>query len=201
MTNRRKVIFVQGHGMSSPTEVNDWPFQLGQALKKYDIDFIHLAMPNPMYPEVNEWVNFLNQQKFDVDLDTYFVGHSLGCITIARFLEKLPEKNIAGGCVMVSGFCSFPEVPVLQEFCTRPLDFSLVKKHSRDFVMVVSDNDRVIPPSFSEELASKLGAKVIVEHKKGHFVTGTKEIPSVLNSILEIGKIKKKVSIRNLFGF
>jgi len=201
MKNKKKVIFVPGHGLSSPTEVTDWPNWLGQQLEKKGFDFIRLSMPNPMYPEVGAYVDFLNQQKFEVDENTYFVGHSLGCITTARFLEKLPLANVAGGCVFVAGFCSFLEIPLLQEFCTLPLDFSEVRKHSKEFTVIISDNDHVIPRVRSEELAEKLNAKIIVEHKKGHFISGIREIRSALDAILEMDKQKSKFSIWKILGF
>lgn len=190
---KKRVIFVPGHAVSSPTEKSDWPKWLAKELENCGFEFIVLAMPNPTYPEIKIWLNYLVEQNFKIDQDTYFVGHSLGCITIARYLEKLPEKSVAGGCVFVAGFCSFPKIPILEDFCSLPLDFSKVKKHAREFVMIISDNDRVIPKPYSEELAEKVGARIETEHKMGHFVTGTKKIPSILNSILEMDQMREEL--------
>lgn len=201
MSNKKKVIFVQGHGMSSPTEVTDWPSNLDRELNNKGFDFIALAMPNPMYPDVHEWLNFLNSQNIQVDENTYFVGHSLGCITVCRYLENLAEKSVAGGCVFVAGFSSFPNIPLLRDFCLLPLDFSKVRMHSKKFTVILSDNDHVIPRSFSEEFAKKLEANIIVEHKKGHFIAGTKEIPSVLDSILKLERAKNGKSFWGFFSF
>lgn len=38
------------------------------------------------------------------DEQTYFVGHSLGCQAIARYLESLSESIKVGGVVFVAGF-------------------------------------------------------------------------------------------------
>ena len=190
MTNKKKVVFVPGYGDYSD---GVWPNWLGQELIGAGFDFNYLTMPDIMYPEVGEWVSFLKEQKILVDENTYFVGHSLGCITIARYLETLPKGKAVGGCVFVAGFCSLPKIPLLSEFCTLPLDFSKVKKHADDFVVVLSDDDYLIPRTSSEEFAEKLGARIIVEHGKGHFKSNVKELHSVLNTILEIDQMKKEM--------
>ena len=188
----KKIIFVPGFGLSAPLEVGDWPDWLAKETRKCGFEFNLLSMPDIMYPEVDQWLAFFNKQNIEIDDDTYFVGHSLGCITIARFLEKLPSKKVARGCIFISGFCSLPPIPFLSDFCTLPIDFSEVKKHAREFVSIVSDNDHVIPPKLSEELSKKVGAWNITEHNKGHFTTGVKKIPSVLNVILEMDQMSKE---------
>lgn len=194
MIKKKKIIFVHGYGLGAPLAPDDWPSWLAQEVKKYGFDFQLLLMPDPVYPEVNEWLTFLEKQKIKVDNDTYFVGHSLGCITIARFLEKLPLKNIAGGCIFISGFCSLPQLPLLAVFCDLPLDYAKVKKQAKEFVMIISDDDHIIPPASSKELGDKLGARIIMEHGQGHFTTGIKKIPSLLNIILEMTQMKEELT-------
>lgn len=196
MIGKKKVIFVPGYYVSSPTEPTDWPAWLGKELEKNGFDFYYMSMPDPAYPEVNAWVDFLLNQNFEIDENTYLVGHSLGCITALRFLEKLPEGSVLGGCILISGFCTMPKIPILSDFCFLPLDFTKVKSHSQEFVSVVSDNDHLIPNELSQELSNKLGARTIVEHNKGHFITGTKEINSVLNCLLEMSQVREKLSLK-----
>jgi predicted alpha/beta hydrolase family esterase len=187
---KKKVIFVPGF---TGVDGNGWPDWLGRELTKYGFEFSLLPMPNVMCPEVHEWLDFLIEQKIKVNKDTYFIGHSLGCITIARFLEKLSPKKVCGGCIFVSGFCSLPPVPLLADFCTLPLDFAKVKNHILESIVVLSDNDHIIPRFFSEEFSERLGARIIVEHNKGHFTGGVKTLPSVLDSILEIEQMKEEM--------
>jgi uncharacterized protein len=197
MMEKKKIIFVHGYGLNVPLEDGDWPYTLARAVAKYGFDFQVLHMPEPVYPEVHEWVDFLVKQKIKVDLNTYFIGHSLGCITIARYFEKLPLKAVAGGCIFVSGFCLLPAVPLLTSFCALPLDYSVAKKHAREFVVITSDDDHLIPPADAREFADKFGARLITEHGLGHFVTGVSEIPSLLNVILEMDQMSKEVKEMN----
>jgi predicted alpha/beta hydrolase family esterase len=187
---KKKIYFVPGF---SGVYGDSWPNWLGQEFAKYGFDFRLLDMPNVMCPEVHEWLDYLAAQKIKADKNTYFIGHSLGCVTIARYLEKLPAKSVAAGCIFVAGFCSLPKFPLLSDFCTEPLDFSLVKNHAEDFVVIMSDNDHIIPNQDSLELAEKLQAKVMIESKKGHFTNEVKELHSALNYILEKELMRKEV--------
>jgi predicted alpha/beta hydrolase family esterase len=188
--NKKKVIYV--HGFGGPKE-NNWEDWLALKFRVSGFDFIKLSMPSPMYPEVGEWLAYLNAQNIEVDEDTYFIGHSLGCITIARYLEALPSTAVAGGCIFIAGFCSLPKIPLLESFCSLPLDFSEVKKHAEEFIIILSDDDHYVPRASSEELGAKLDAKIITEHKKGHFEEDVKMLPSVLNTILVMDELRENV--------
>lgn len=184
------VIFVQGYGDYSE---GVWPVWLGRELKKQGFDYINVEMPDPMFPEVQAWLAALEKVKNKLTERTYFVGHSLGCITIARFLERLPLTKRVGGCVFVSGFDSIPKIPFLSNFCSGPLNFELVRSHTDEVVVILSDNDHLVPRQDSEDFAARLGARVIVEHGKGHFKDDVSKIESVLNSILEMDQMKQEL--------
>jgi predicted alpha/beta hydrolase family esterase len=189
MKNKKQVIFVPGF---TGTDDGGWPDWLSREFTRAGFDFKLLSMPDIMCPEVHQWLEFLTEQKIKITDNTYFIGHSLGCITIARYLEKLPAKAMAQACVFVAGFCTIPKVPLLIDFCSLPLDYSLVRNHAKDFFVISSDNDHIIPTSSSEEFAEKLGAEMIIEHAKGHFTSEVKELHSALNIILEIDQMKEE---------
>lgn len=192
MINKKKIYFVPGF---TGTDDGGWPDWLAREFTKFGFEFNLLSMPNVMCPEVHEWLDYLKSQNIKVNKNTYFIGHSLGCITISRFLEKLPKQSVAAGCIFVAGFCSLPKIPLLADFCTLPLDFAEVKKHAGEVTVIMSDNDHIIPNKSSQEFAEKLGAKVMIENKKGHFTSEIKELHSVLNIILERELMKKEVSV------
>jgi uncharacterized protein len=186
---KKKVIFVPGYG---GLEEKAWPEWLERELTKCGFDFIILDMPDPTCPQVDEWVNHIEAQNFVIDDNTYFIGYSLGCVTLARFFTSLPVEKIARGCIFVAGFCSLPKIPLVADFCYLPLDFSEAKKHAREFVSIISSNDHFIPCSASEEFAEKFSARIIIEENCGHFRSDIKEIDSVLNSILEMEQMKEE---------
>jgi predicted alpha/beta hydrolase family esterase len=59
-------------------------------------------MPNPETPKKAEWVEHLQKIVPDPNSDTFFVGHSMGCQAIQRYLEKLSDDQMVGGVVFVA---------------------------------------------------------------------------------------------------
>lgn len=147
-------------------------------------------LPHAANPKVSEWLDFLEDYVGKPAADTYFVGHSLGCITIARYLETLAPKVKVGGCVFVAGFSGRINVPEIAEFYQLPFDAEAAKKRCGKFVMIFSDNDPYVPMEKSLEMAKQLGAKTILERGKGHFTTGdgVTALPSALSALLNMSQ-------------
>ncbi len=152
--------------------------------------------PDAGSPRIQKWVPALAEVVGVADEATYFVGHSMGCQTIARFLESLPEHAHVGGAVFVAGFfkrlTGLEDDPDVQEtdrhWLGTPLDLGKVKSHLPKSVAIFSDDDPWVPLDNQDDFRDKLGSKIIVEHGKGHFSgsTGTRELPLVLDTILKI---------------
>lgn len=155
-------------------------------------------LPKAEEPRINNWVPALKEAVGIADDQTYFVGHSMGCQTIARYLEGLLEDVKVGGAVFVAGFfkrlSNLEDADVVrsvsQEWLQTPMNLEKVKSHLDKCVAIFSDNDPYVPIDNQEEYIERLGAKIIVEHGKGHFSgsTGTTELPVALNSIIEISQ-------------
>lgn len=147
-------------------------------------------MPNTVHPKRDEWVAKINEIVGKPDTQTYFVGHSLGCIAIVRYLEQLPKAAKIGGCVFVAGFGGGLKYHELTPFYTPPPDFVKVRQHADKFITIFSEDDDVVPLEIGKKFQENLGAKLIVEKGKGHFTTEDKviELPSALNAVLEISR-------------
>ncbi len=139
-------------------------------------------MPGNLKPKVNEWLGTVSNNIKNPDKESYFIGHSLGCIAILRYLEKLPKKVKVGGFVLISGFASNINIPEIQDFYSLPLDLKKIKEHTSNFVVIPSDNHEIVTLEKEEELQLKLNAKFILEHNKGHIdeSAGIKDLPNAL---------------------
>lgn len=139
-------------------------------------------------PKVKEWLSFLKEYVGTPNKNTYFVGHSLGCIAIARYLAALSAKAKVGGCVFVAGFSGRLEIPEISEFYSLPFNLEKAKLHCDKFVTIFSDNDPYVPIERSIEFAKQLGAKTILERGKGHFTTrdNVTALLSVLNVLVRM---------------
>lgn len=127
------------------------------------------AFPDTDSPELTKWLPHLQSVVGTPDSDLVLIGHSVGCITIMRFLESLPAGAPIKGVVMVAGFTDDLGFEQLQNFFTTQVDFAKIKSAARQFVAIHSDNDPFVPLLHGEILKEKLGATLVVKHAMKHF--------------------------------
>ena len=175
------------HGWEGKPDGHWFPW-LSWELKARGFEVHALTMPNAEMPKVSGWVSEIQAAVGQPTAATYFVGHSLGCIAIVRYLEKLPVKAKIGGAVFVAGFCGEIDMPEIKEFWLLPLDMEKAKSHCPKFVTIFSDNDGYMSLEQSFEFQKALGAKAILEKGKGHFTKseGVTALPSVFQSLVEM---------------
>ena len=153
-------------------------------------------MPEPLHPKIDVWMEFLKRQVEAPDEHTFFVGHSIGCQTILRFLETLPGNAKIGGAVLLAPWIHLTDEAyeteedseIAKPWIQTQLLWDKIRSHSGKFVAIFSDNDPLVPLSDSKIFEEKLGTKTIVEHAKKHFSgsSGIKELPSLLEAVLSL---------------
>lgn len=193
----KKVFIVHGWEGSPKEARSKW---LKKELESRGFQVQALQMPNPDEPKIEEWIPFLQQQVSTPNEETYFIGHSVGCQAILRYLAKLPEGTKIGGAVLIAPWIYLDEKTIEEEgpevieaakpWVETEIEWEKAKTHTNNFVCIFSDNDPYVPLPNKEMLQEKLGAKIIVEHNKGHFTmeNNISEVPSALNAILEMAK-------------
>lgn len=190
---KNRVFIIHGWG-SNPKE--DWFSWLKKELEQKGFEVFVPEMPNTDKPKIEEWVPFLTDLVGKPDENTYFIGHSIGCQTIMRYLEKLDNIK-AGGIVFVAGWFNLinletdEEKEIASSWLKTPINLEKIKNNSKKIIAIFSDNDPVVPLSDSDIFKKELGAKIITEHNKGHLDanSGITELPIVLEKILEISKL------------
>ncbi len=186
----KRVFIVHGWG-GKPDE--GWLGWIKKELSKNGFKVWAEVMPEPDYPKMQDWVSFLKKAVGTPDKHTYFIGHSIGCQTILRYLESLSDDAKIGGVVFVAGWLTLKGLETKEEktvaapWLKTPIMFSLIKPKLGKTVALFSDNDPFVPIEDSRAFKEKLGAKIIIERGKGHYIESeTKEIPALLREILEM---------------
>ena len=192
----QKRVFIV-HGSDGYPEEGWFPW-LRKTLEAKGFEVFVPQMPDAANPRIYNWVPKLTEVVGIADEQTYFVGHSMGCKTIARYIESLPEGTKVGGAVFVAGFFKHlqgaeddPEVRKTREhWFGAPIDLQRAKSHLIKSVAIFSDDDPWVPLDNQNDFRDKLGSEIIVEHQKGHFSgsTGTTELPSAYEAVLKISQ-------------
>jgi len=185
---KKQAIIIHGWE-SNPTE--HWFPWLKFELEKKDFEVSTPAMPDTFFPKQNQWVQYLQEIAGAVDKDTFLIGHSLGVITILRFLEQLTENEKIGGAILVAGFSeSLAVVPEIENFFTDTVDYKKTKEHCEKFIIINSDNDPWVPLKSGKIMQRELGGKFMILHNCGHFSLGTgdNKFPGLVDELLKISK-------------
>src|SRR5947207_892958 len=98
------------HGWEG-TPSEGWLPWLAEELRHHGYEVTAPQMPHAEHPILPEWLATLTNTVGAVDGGTHFIGHSLGCYAIAKYLEKRPAEEQAGKVVFVAGFSGGLEIP------------------------------------------------------------------------------------------
>ncbi|MFH1462517.1 MAG: alpha/beta hydrolase [bacterium] len=188
----KRVFLIRGWG-GFPEE--GWRPWLKNELEKRGFAVSVPAMPDSEHPRMAAWLKQLKDTVGEPDKNCYFVSHSLGCVTILRYLEALEDGQNIGGAVLVAGFTDMKitvaedeDIRELSTFFEREINFNEIKKRCGKFVAIHSDNDPFVDLRYAEIFQEKLGAKIVREKARGHFSgdDGVRELPSALESVLQL---------------
>lgn len=166
-----RVIIVHGYAASAAAHWFPW---LHRALTAQGITCTIVNLPSPGTPEKSAWDSALAKTIGSVDEGTWIIAHSLGAITSLRYLHTCPRPWSLGGLVTVSGFTGrLPNLPELDDYLAEDIndeDLQQIAENIRTRICLRSDDDEVVAPHHSDELAARLNAPVTVVPGAGHFL-------------------------------
>jgi predicted alpha/beta hydrolase family esterase len=190
----KKVIII--HRWSG-NPASDWYQWLGKELEKKGFEVFIPNMINTDSPKIETWVSQIKETICIGRDEIYFVGHSIGCQAIMRYLASCESSVNVKGAVFVAGWFKLTNLEdkesekIAQPWIETPIDCDKIKNRAKKITVFLSDNE---PYGFIEENAelfrNKLNAKVLIEKKRGHFTEDDKitTLPIVLKEILKISK-------------
>ena len=122
------------HGWDGHPEEGWFPW-LKRELEYMEFSVFVPQMPEAENPKIKNWIPKITEAVGEADENTYFVGHSMGCQAIARYLETLSVGTKVGGVIFVAGFFkrltletnSKEESGVEKEWLETPVDFKKIK--------------------------------------------------------------------------
>lgn len=142
--------------------------------------------PETNHPQLNQWLPKLKEIVGKPNENIFLVGHSIGAVTILRYLESMQEQEKIGGVVLVAGFTDDLGYVELSNFFNKPLDFEKIKKHTKKIVAIHSDNDPYVSLKYGDIFRDIAGAELIIKHDMKHFSRDCIELPDVVEAIVRI---------------
>lgn len=183
---RKRVFIIHGWGGSPEGACLPW---LKDELIKLGYEVFAPQLPNTETPIIKEWVNYLSQLVGLPDENTYFVGHSIGCQTIMRYLQTIEQP--IGGAIFIAGWFTLnnldaEEEEIAKPWIDNPIDSEKLKQLTKNYSLIISDNDPF--EGFEENIENfeKIDAKINVMPGAGHIEDI--ELPIALDELLRISK-------------
>ncbi|MBI2675121.1 MAG: serine hydrolase family protein [Candidatus Aenigmarchaeota archaeon] len=179
----KRVLIV--HGFQGRPDTG-WKLWIKDKLEEKGFEVFAPRMPDPDYPKAEDWVSCLSAIVGKPDSDTYFIGHSLGCLAILRYLDALKKGQHIGGAVLVAAPADNRGYKYIENFFKKPLDWERVKAVCANFVVIHSEDDKIVPIDHAFTYQKNLGAEAVIVNGMGHFSSdeGITEAPVILDALL-----------------
>lgn len=152
-----------------------WYPWLAKKISDKNVDLIRFDMPNTACPKIDEWVGTLNSKVDFLNDETYFIGHSIGCQTILRYLETKEITKIGGILFVAPWLDLLPEAiedeesyNTAQPWINTLIDFEKIKQFTSNINCIFSNDDYFVSIEQEKEFRNKLNAKTIIVNNKGH---------------------------------
>ncbi|MEM0202153.1 MAG: alpha/beta hydrolase, partial [Candidatus Micrarchaeaceae archaeon] len=173
----------------------DWYVWFANMLKERGFEAFVPKMPNPSKPSIEAWVDALGKSTKYLDSHTYLVGHSIGCQTILRLLQKESSGHIKGMLFVApwlrlkdAAYDSDEDRDIAAPWLNTPIDFDAVRAKVGSIRIIMARDDPYVPVSDSAVFKEKLGAKVNIMPLSVHFTEddGYKELHVALNEFMKL---------------
>lgn len=166
----------------------DWIAWAKQAFGAKGFAVVAPEMPDTLHPNIEAWVSYLRDLVGKPDSNTFFVGHSIGCQTILRYLETISTQ--VGGAVFVAGWFGLEnleseEVAKLAEpWLTTSINLEKVRAVLPKSVLLISSNDDYGAYELNVKKFTELGSRIVVLQDAGHITAsdGFTELPQLIEA-------------------
>jgi predicted alpha/beta hydrolase family esterase len=182
----KRIFLIHGWG-ESPN--SDWFPWTKKALTDKGYKVFVPEMPDTEHPKIEPWVEVLTKIVENPKPDDIFIGHSIGCQAILRYLEKLDKK--VGKVILVAPWWYLTldeneEQEDADPWLNTLIDFSRVKKIENNVICIFSKDDPWVPYKENVDFFKKnLNPKIITKDGFGHFTAdeGSTKIEFLLDLI------------------
>lgn len=162
-----KTAFIIHGAYSNPN--SNWQPWLKSELENLDYKVIVPKFPTPKNQTLQSWNKVFEPYLAEIDAETIFIGHSLGCPFILNILQNINVQ--LHGIYLVAGFHTLLNHPIDKinnSFVEQNFNWKKIKQNSKNIFMFSGDSDPYINIEISNDLANKLNAEHVIIKNGGH---------------------------------
>ena len=170
---------------------SDWVPWLKEESEAKGIEAHSPDMPNPDAPTIEAWTDAIRNTIQNPDVETYLIGHSVGCQAIVRYLSSMQENETIGKAILVAPWTKLTNTDdnmqeLVKQWTDTPIDWEGAKRHCKSFTVIYSNDDPKVQEENAKEFGNRLGAKLILEENRGHFTDedDVTQLPVIIKEIL-----------------
>ncbi len=179
-----RVILVHGFNANPTMNFHPW---LADQLRDRKFEVVMPELPLSTKEEFNlpEIIEKMKQEVGYLKSDDVLLGHSLGAFIILQYLEAIEMTQTPRAVVLVAAPWNVSR-PELRRLFFVDLDADVLMWKAREFVVIHSKDDQLVPYEHAERLAAQLKARLVTTENDGHFMS--EKYPILLETIEEIAR-------------
>jgi len=175
---------------------DDWRPWLKNELEKLGFEVAVPEMPDTDEPSISKWVGHLSHVVGKPDGEIYFVGHSIGCQTILRYLAH--SEVPVGGAVFVAGWFYLQNLgdeeaeEIAGPWLKEPIDLGRVKNVLPASTLIIGDNGPFNAYEQNVQKFRELGSNIVTLPGGGHITEedGYTTLPEALDELKRMAGVR-----------
>jgi predicted alpha/beta hydrolase family esterase len=172
----KRLFLIHGWDGSPEEPMHKW---IKKNLEAKGFEVFAPKMPNADKPEIKTWNKKISEVVGKVNKEDIFIGHSVGCQAVLRYIEKLNKDEKVKKIILIAPWMHLDKKTIEEEgeesikisrpWMETPIGFNKIKTHCSEFAVIFSDNDPYVPLSNVNLFKENLNAKILILKNKGHF--------------------------------
>src|SRR3989338_7354592 len=163
-----RVILVHGFNANPTMNFHPW---LADQLRDRKFEVVMPELPLSTKEEFNlpEIIEKMKQDVGYLKSDDILLGHSLGAFIILQYLEAVEMTETPRAVLLVAAPWNVSR-PEFRRLFFVDLDADVLMWKAREFVVVHSKDDKLVPFEHGKKLAEALRAQLVTTENDGHFM-------------------------------
>jgi hypothetical protein len=173
----KRVFLIHGWDGSPEEPMHKW---IRKTLSAKGFEVIFPKMPVPGKPKIEPWIEKIKQVVGKLDKNDIFIGHSIGCQAILRYIETLDKsEGKIKKIILIAPWMHLDKTTIEEEgeesiniskpWMETSINFDKIKVRCKKVIAIFSTNDPYVPLSNINLFKKNLNAEIFILKDRGHF--------------------------------